>query len=154
MNEENGPLSQEEIDALLQALQTETSSSSSAQADASTNTPKAEDFAGEMNGENPLPAPDQPEPDISRQEMEKFSRWLKLPVQVRVDVGEKEITVKDWMDVGVGSRIVLNERWREALVIRLNGYPVGSGKVVVVDNRLGIQIERWGGDFIQRIKEN
>lgn len=74
----------------------------------------------------------------------RLRRFLEFPVTVAVRIGHAQVSVKDWVTIGVGSRVSLAENWRQPVSILINGHPVGRGAIVLVGNRFGIRVSEWG----------
>ena len=83
-----------------------------------------------------------PERDVARQrELQKFH---ELPVTFKVQIGQTQRTLKEWLEIGLGSRISLEESWREPVHLFINDRRVGSGVIVLVGNRFGVRVTEWG----------
>lgn len=83
-----------------------------------------------------------PERDVARQrELQKFH---ELPVTFKVQIGQTKRTLKEWLEIGVGSRISLEESWREPVHLFINDRRVGRGVIVLVGNRFGVRVTEWG----------
>ena len=155
MPDADGPLSQSEIDALLASLAAGASAPATppppppkpeapaeptmaatppptAPADAEAS---AEDAAYAVSGPPPLPE----EPPSGR-----VQRITDLSVTFTVVVGQTSQPMQRWLELGIGSRIVLNQKWQQPVTLRLNGMAVGTGRVVLVGNRFGVKVTRWG----------
>lgn len=121
-------LTREEIEALL--------------ADAAT-TAAADREEARQNTDQPPVSPDSGETrDVVRDP--RLRRFLDFPVTVAVRIGHAQVSVKDWLAVGVGSRVSLAESWRQPVSILINGHLVGRGWIVLVGNRFGIRVSQWG----------
>lgn len=68
------------------------------------------------------------------------------PVQLRLSarIGQADVAIQDWLQLGVGSQIVLKSEWRSPIDLKLNGKTVGTGQVVLVGNRFGVMVKTWG----------
>jgi flagellar motor switch protein FliN/FliY len=71
-------------------------------------------------------------------------RFQEFPVTLKVEIGRTRRSLKDWLEIGVGSRISLEESWRQPVHVLINGRPVGRGIIVLVGNRFGVRITEWG----------
>lgn len=141
MPDDNRPLSQGEIDALLQALS-----------------------SNPVDGEVPPSAPDHPDPAVSETEVAtvrpkdpvphrrdtpavadpRLRRTMHLPVTLFVSLGEKSLPIRALLNWGVGTQIALNREWQRDVGIKINGLEVGQGRVVIVGNNFGIEVTEWG----------
>ncbi len=73
-----------------------------------------------------------------------LNRFQGFPVTLKVQVGHTETTLKEWLEVGIGSRISLQESWRRPVHLFINNRLIGSGTIVLVGNRFGVRVTEWG----------
>ncbi len=73
-----------------------------------------------------------------------LEKFRDLPVSFKVQIGQTTTTLKQWLDVGIGSRISLDESWRQPVHLFINDRRVGRGVIVLVGNRFGVRITEWG----------
>jgi type III secretion system YscQ/HrcQ family protein len=66
-----------------------------------------------------------------------------LPVRIHVVLSQVELSLKDLEGLTDGSIIQLDEERPGAVQLVTNGKVLGSGELVEIDNRLGVQITRW-----------
>jgi type III secretion system YscQ/HrcQ family protein len=66
-----------------------------------------------------------------------------LPVRIHVVLSQVELSLKDLEGLTDGSIIQLDEEHPEAVQLVANGRVLGAGKLVEIDDRLGVQITRW-----------
>lgn len=138
MDDLQGPLSQSEIDALLKALNNPTDV---APPQGASSMPETESEPEPEASMLPVTGPEkEPSTFLHRD----WARLQDLTLHVQVEIGNTEITVKDWLKQGIGSRLELNEQWKRPVNIQINGRTVGSGQVVLVGNRFGIKVLAWG----------
>lgn len=139
------PLSQEEIDKLLQAVLSKEAHGE----------PGAEELAGDgrhspaagapaelPTGTDPGPDSKGPGPQIS--DLGVWAPLAGLQLEFTAEIGGTQLSVGDVMQFGVGSRIALKSRWTEPLQLKLNGKAIGRGRVVLVGNKFGVQVMDWG----------
>ncbi|PSR27090.1 MAG: hypothetical protein C7B47_09280 [Sulfobacillus thermosulfidooxidans] len=145
------PLSQEEIDKLLQAVLSkeneklpETESKESESEDHLAAEPKtAEEPAGiEANSATNHDSINTPK--VPPQILEKWAPLGSLQLRFTAEIGTAPLKVGEVMQIGIGSRLPLKTRWMEPLVLKLNGKTVGYGRVVLVGNKFGVQVTKWG----------
>jgi flagellar motor switch/type III secretory pathway protein FliN len=68
-----------------------------------------------------------------------------VPVVVRVEIGEAQMTAREWATVGRGDVVALGRRVGEPVVIRVGGVPVARGDLVEIDGEVGVRlVERLG----------
>lgn len=144
----DGPLSQAEIDALLAALTAASSNPAPTPAPAPTpsEAPPAEQAlasppAPEAVEEVP-PAPTATRPMAALDPA--LARFERLTMTFSASIGTARIFVRDWLSLGVGSRLVLESLPHQAVSLKLNGVTVGVGRVVLVNNTLGVEVVEWG----------
>lgn len=137
-------LSQAEIDALLQTLPTNPVDSDSTptaieqpldSVESATMAPSAHPtMAKEKRGQGEsLPIRDP-----------RLRRTMHLPVTLSVVLGEKSLPIRSLLSWGMGTQIILNREWQDAVNIKINGLAVGEGRVVIVGNNFGVEVTQWG----------
>ncbi|PSR36673.1 MAG: hypothetical protein C7B44_07720 [Sulfobacillus thermosulfidooxidans] len=141
------PLSQEEIDKLLQAVLSKEAQEEPAPEAVGTPTAEAADLAGSKDEPSELPYQNEPLVEHSGHLARDLGKWAPLAdlqLSFSVEIGTARLVVGDVMQFGVGSRIALKSRWTEPLQLKLNGKVVGHGRVVLVGNKFGVQVTDWG----------
>ncbi|CAB1127944.1 Flagellar motor switch protein FliM [Candidatus Hydrogenisulfobacillus filiaventi] len=147
-DEQGGALSQSEIDALIAALrQEEAGPAAPAPAEPETEAmapapPEPAAASGPVAGEPPAGTGAPPAP--VRELDPKLARIADLDVTLSVLLGHRVFTLRELLGWGIGTRITLEEGWREPVYLAVNGRLVGRGRVVLVGNRFGVRVERWG----------
>lgn len=156
MPDADGPLSQSEIDALLASLAAGASAPATesppppkpeAPADppaAPAETPPTAPAAAEPSAGDAAFAVSGPPPLPEEPQSGRVQRITDLSVTFTVVVGQTSQPMQRWLELGIGSRIVLNQKWQQPVTLRLNGMAVGTGRVVLVGNRFGVKVTRWG----------
>ncbi|PSR29079.1 MAG: hypothetical protein C7B46_18795 [Sulfobacillus benefaciens] len=135
MAEENtGPLSQEEIDALLAGM------SSNVSEEPKDDSIVVNDSVIAMEQSHPNPAVHAPVPIADP----RLRRVADLPVNMTVSLGETVLSLESVLQLGIGSRIVFDKKWHDHATIKLNGLPIGNGRVVLVANTFGVEVTAWG----------
>ncbi len=76
---------------------------------------------------------------------EELRRVQDIALRLTAEIGEGRFPVGYFLSLGIGTRIPLDSRWTDPLVLRLNGKSVGRGKVVLVGNKFGVEVTEWGG---------
>lgn len=66
-----------------------------------------------------------------------------LPVRIHLVLSQVELSLKDLEGLAEGSIIQLDEEHPEAVQLVANGRVLGTGELVKIDARLGVQITRW-----------
>lgn len=70
-----------------------------------------------------------------------FSIIAGLKVTVEVVVGSAELTVDELFALEKGSTFGLDQLHNAPLVVRLDGNPIATGSLVVIDENFGIKID-------------
>lgn len=144
MVDANRPLSQAEIDALLEALASANDQEEKAIPSAETPAePPREASPSVPPGARAEEAPSAP-PVAAAPIDPRLQRTLSLPVTVSVSLGAKKLPVQALLEWGVGTQVVLDYPWQQPVQIKINGLAVGEGRVVLVGNNFGIEVRRWG----------
>jgi type III secretion protein Q len=69
-----------------------------------------------------------------------------VPIVVRVEVGEAQMTAREWATLGRGDVVALGRRVGEQVVLRVGGVAVARGELVELDGEIGVRIvERLAG---------
>lgn len=66
---------------------------------------------------------------------------LDVPIQLTVELGSSQMTIKDLLQLGLGSVVPLDKPANAAVDILVNGKLVGRGEVVIADQNFGIRIK-------------
>ncbi|PSR31964.1 MAG: hypothetical protein C7B46_16460 [Sulfobacillus benefaciens] len=140
MAEDNGPMSQADIDALLAALAAGASTAPKMM------TPVE---SLEVNAQDTVETPAAQPLSSSKAVAERFKDprlrpIAAVPMKFRVVLGHQTLTVEQALQLGENSRVVLDCKWQEPVALTLNGRVVGKGNVVLVGNRFGVQVVQWG----------
>jgi flagellar motor switch protein FliN/FliY len=64
-----------------------------------------------------------------------------IPVHISVELGRSKMAIKDVMELGRGSAVVLANLEGEALDIRANNRLIAKGEVLVENDKYGIRIK-------------
>lgn len=63
-----------------------------------------------------------------------------IPVQVTVELGRTQMTLREILNLADGSIVELNRLAGEPLDLKVGGQLIAQGEVVAVDNRYGLRI--------------
>lgn len=63
-----------------------------------------------------------------------------IPVQVTVELGQTELTLKEILELSEGSIVELDRLAGEPLDLKVGGQLIGQGEVVAVDDNYGLRI--------------
>lgn len=64
----------------------------------------------------------------------------EVPVVVRVEIGEAQMTAREWASLGRGDVIALGRRVGELVVLRVGGVPWARGELVELDGEVAVRI--------------
>ncbi|MGE4170350.1 MAG: flagellar motor switch protein FliN [Candidatus Margulisiibacteriota bacterium] len=78
-----------------------------------------------------------PETSAKKVEVDVFSN---IPVNVSVELGRAEVSLKDVYELSEGSIIELERLVGEPLDLVVNGQVVAQGEVVAIDNNYGLRV--------------
>ncbi len=65
---------------------------------------------------------------------------LDIPVNISMEVGNTEITIRNLLQLNQGSVIELDRLSGEPLDVRVNGTLIAHGEVVIVNDKFGIRL--------------
>ena len=145
-DEEEGMLSQADLDALIAAAQAEPlAGSDSAQdepEDVSPPAPKEEAApVGGGSGLVDLPRFDPPAPSFSTAEgASGLVRVRDIPLEVTVELGRTRLLIRDILDLTPGAIIELDKVAGEPVDLFANGMLVARGEVIVIDDNFGVRV--------------
>lgn len=159
--EEEGMLSQADLDALIAAAQSEPPAEddlptgtreAAPQIDTQTETPPtaAENGSGLVD----LPLFDPPTPSFHTPEgATGLGRVRDIPLEVTVELGRTRLLIRDILDLAPGAIIELDKVAGEPVDLFANGMLVARGEVIVIDDNFGVRVteiitaaERKGGE--------
>jgi flagellar motor switch/type III secretory pathway protein FliN len=70
-----------------------------------------------------------------------------VPVVVRVEIGDAQMSAREWASLRKGDVITLGRRVGDQVVLRVGGVAIAWGELVNVDGEVGVRIaERFAGD--------
>jgi flagellar motor switch protein FliN/FliY len=82
------------------------------------------------------PAPAAPHPVTA----EELSRLHDVSVELAVEVGRTQMTIREALALGPGSIVTLNRLAGEPVDLLVNGKPIARGEVVVIDEEFGLRV--------------
>jgi len=69
-----------------------------------------------------------------------IARVMDVPVQLTAEIGRTRITIKSLLQLSQGSVVELDGLAGQPLDVRINGYLIAQGEVVVVNDKYGIRL--------------
>ena len=74
-----------------------------------------------------------------------------VPVLVRVEIGEAQMSAREWATFGRGDVVALGRRVGEPVILRVGGVAVARGDLVELEGEVGVRIvERLAPDGAAR----
>jgi flagellar motor switch protein FliN/FliY len=71
---------------------------------------------------------------------EELSRLHDVSVELAVEVGRTQMTIREALALGPGSIVTLNRLAGEPVDLLVNGKPIARGEVVVIDEEFGLRV--------------
>jgi len=69
-----------------------------------------------------------------------FEMLLDVPLDVIVEIGRARISLRELLQLGVGSVVELGKAGGEPLDVLVNGKAIGRGEAVMVNDRFGVRL--------------
>ena len=63
-----------------------------------------------------------------------------MPVELAVEIGRTQMTIREALALGPGSIVTLNRLAGEPVDLLVNGKPIARGEVVVIDEEFGLRV--------------
>ncbi|WP_083463021.1 flagellar motor switch protein FliN, partial [Calditerricola satsumensis] len=79
-------------------------------------------------------------PDVSAAAETNLSLLYDVPLQVTVELGRTEKTIKEILELTSGSIVELDKLAGEPVDILVNGKLIAKGEVVVIDENFGVRV--------------
>lgn len=148
----DGILSQDEINALMQAGGAGGSTPASSEDSAQAEPEAAEQPTISVTPPSTPAAPKQPEPAVRRPDFSPLNYSadansrngmeliLDVQLQVAVELGRTKMLVRDVLALGPGAVVELDKHAGEPVEISVNNKIVARGEVVVIDENFGVRI--------------
>jgi flagellar motor switch protein FliN len=70
----------------------------------------------------------------------ELERLYDVPVELAVEIGRTEMTIRETLALGPGSIVTLNRLAGEPVDLLVNGKPIARGEVVVIDEEFGLRV--------------
>ncbi len=80
------------------------------------------------------------EPVLSDEENKNISLLLDVEMEVTVELGKTQKTIKEILSMGEGTIITLNRLAGETLDVLVNGKPIAKGEAIVIEEYFGVRI--------------
>jgi flagellar motor switch protein FliN/FliY len=70
----------------------------------------------------------------------ELERLYEVPVELAVEIGRTQMTIRETLALGPGSIVTLNRLAGEPVDLLVNGKPIARGEVVVIDEEFGLRV--------------
>ena len=70
----------------------------------------------------------------------ELERLHDVPVELAVEIGRTQMTIRETLALGPGSIVTLNRLAGEPVDLLVNGKPIARGEVVVLDDEFGLRV--------------
>ena len=70
----------------------------------------------------------------------ELERLFDVPVELAVEIGRTQMTIRETLALGPGSIVTLNRLAGEPVDLLVNGKPIARGEVVVLDEEFGLRV--------------
>jgi flagellar motor switch protein FliN len=70
----------------------------------------------------------------------ELERLYEVPVELAVEIGRTQLTIRETLALGPGSIVSLNRLAGEPVDLLVNGKPIARGEVVVIDEEFGLRV--------------
>jgi flagellar motor switch protein FliN len=70
----------------------------------------------------------------------ELERLYDVPVELAVEIGRTNMTIRETLALGPGSIVTLNRLAGEPVDLLVNGKPIARGEVVVIDEEFGLRV--------------
>ncbi len=71
---------------------------------------------------------------------ENFDLLLDVPLRVSIQLGETKLRIQELLELGQGSILELDRLAGEPVDVLVNGRPIASGEIVVVNDRYAVRV--------------
>lgn len=72
--------------------------------------------------------------------LEKLKKISDIPVIIKVEIGSKEISIKEFLSLGKGSIVTLDKTIDEPLILSVNNVPFAEVEILVIDSNFAVRI--------------
>lgn len=69
-----------------------------------------------------------------------LERIIDVPLQVSIELGRVKKTIKEVLSFDLGSIIILDKLAGDMVDVVVNGKPIATGEVIVIDENYGVRI--------------
>jgi flagellar motor switch protein FliN/FliY len=73
-------------------------------------------------------------------EQAELERLYDVPVELAVEIGRTQMTIRETLALGPGSIVSLDRLAGEPVDLLVNGKPIARGEVVVIDEEFGLRV--------------
>jgi flagellar motor switch protein FliN/FliY len=73
-------------------------------------------------------------------EQAELERLYDVPVELAVEIGRTQMTIRETLALGPGSIVSLDRLAGDPVDLLVNGKPIARGEVVVIDEEFGLRV--------------
>src|SRR4051812_34558202 len=81
-----------------------------------------------------------PQAGAANADAAQLERLYEVPVELAVEIGRTQTTIREPLALGPGSIVTLNRLAGEPVDLLVNGKPIARGEVVVIDEEFGLRV--------------
>ncbi|MCS7180292.1 MAG: FliM/FliN family flagellar motor C-terminal domain-containing protein [bacterium] len=83
----------------------------------------------------------EPKEEIKEENIiEKLKKIYDIPVSLKVEIGHKEMSIKEFLSLGKGSIVTLDKSIDEPLLLTINNVPFAEVEILVIDSNFAVRI--------------
>jgi flagellar motor switch protein FliN/FliY len=83
----------------------------------------------------------------------ELERLYDVPVELAVEIGRTQMTIRETLALGPGSIVTLNRLAGEPVDLLVNGKPIARGEVVVIDEEFGLRVTEVVAGEVAEVEE-
>lgn len=76
----------------------------------------------------------------------KLSRFTRVPFEVEVELDRVPITMREVLDLKVGSMVLLKKQAGENPDVLIGGSRIGAGEVVIIQDMMAVRLATIDGE--------
>jgi flagellar motor switch protein FliN/FliY len=77
---------------------------------------------------------------------DNIAHYVDVPLELEVELDRKTMTIRQVLELGVGSVIPMSRSAGENIDIRVHGTLIGFGEIVIIEDSMGVRITDFFGE--------
>lgn len=77
---------------------------------------------------------------------DNIAHYVDVPLELEVELDRKSMTIRQVLELGVGSVIPMTRSAGENIDIRVHGTLIGFGEIVIIEDSMGVRITDFVGE--------